>query len=169
MAASRAEPGRAVTTADRYDRVGELLVAALDRPAAERESYLEEACRGDALLRREVETLLRSHDAAGGFLSGTALSAMGLVAESEPEPEERQVGPYRFLEEIGRGGMGVVYLAIRSDEAFEKKVAVKLVKRGMDTEEIVRRFEKERRILAALDHPNIARILDGGTTGDGLP
>lgn len=153
--------------AERYDRVGELLVAALDRPAAERGPFLEEACRGDALLRREVETLLRSHDAAGGFLAGTALSAMGLRAESGME--ETQVGPYRLLREIGLGGMGVVYLAVRSDETFEKQVAVKLVKRGMDTEEIVRRFEKERRILAALDHPHIARILDGGTTGDGLP
>jgi eukaryotic-like serine/threonine-protein kinase len=152
---------------DRHEQVGELLVAALECPPEERGKFLEEACGADALLRREVETLLRSHDAAGGFLESTALHTIG--AGSQSDMEGTRLGPYRLLREIGRGGMGVVYLAVRSDEAFEKKVAVKLVKRGMDTEEIVRRFEKERRILAGLDHPNIARILDGGTTDEGLP
>jgi tetratricopeptide (TPR) repeat protein/tRNA A-37 threonylcarbamoyl transferase component Bud32 len=153
--------------AERYERVGALLVAALERPPHERGPFLEEACSGDDLLKKEVETLLRSHDAAGSFLEGPAVEALGLGAETALEG--KRVGPYRLLTEIGRGGMGVVYMAARSDEAFEKRVAIKLIKRGMDTEEIVRRFKKERRILAALDHPNIARVLDGGTTDEGLP
>jgi serine/threonine-protein kinase len=90
-----------------------------------------------------------------------------------PDPDTqfigKRVGPYRLIRELGRGGMGVVYLAERADEEFKKRVAVKIIKRGMDTEEIVARFRHERQILASLDHPNIARLLDGGTTADGLP
>jgi serine/threonine protein kinase/Flp pilus assembly protein TadD len=156
-----------VSSADRHERVGELLVAALEQPSEERERFLQEACREDDLLRKEVQALLESHDAAGDFLEVPILQAMRW--NRQRGMEGRRVGPYRLLREIGRGGMGVVYAAARSDEAFQKKVAVKLVKRGMDTEEIVRRFENERRILAGLDHPNIARILDGGTTEEGLP
>ena len=81
----------------------------------------------------------------------------------------RSAGPYELVEEIGHGGMGVVYRAVRRDQGFERFVAVKLVKRGMDTDFILRRFHNERQILAGLDHPNIARLLDGGTTEDGLP
>ena len=79
------------------------------------------------------------------------------------------VGPYRIIREIGRGGMGTVYLAVRDDDQYKKQVAIKLVRRGMDTDFIVDRFRHERQILASLDHPNIARLLDGGTTEDGLP
>ncbi len=81
----------------------------------------------------------------------------------------RRLGAYRIEREIGRGGMGAVYEAVRVDKEFNKRVAIKLVKRGMDTDFILRRFRKERQILAALDHPHIARLLDGGTTDDGLP
>src|SRR5207245_11571579 len=81
----------------------------------------------------------------------------------------RDVGPYGLLEEIGQGGMGIVYRAFRRDQGFERFVAIKLVKRGMDTDFVLRRFESERRILAGLDHANIARVLDGGSTEDGLP
>jgi serine/threonine protein kinase len=80
-----------------------------------------------------------------------------------------RIGAYRIVEEIGRGGMGAVYLACRDDQAYEKRVAVKLIKRGMDTDVILRRFRHERQILAHLDHPNIVMLLDGGTTTDGLP
>ena len=157
---------------DRHARIGDLLVAALERPAGDRGQYLEDICRGDESLRREVEALLDAHDAAGDFLETPILLDAGPKAvqiEVRKEIESRSVGPYRLLEPIGHGGMGIVYRASRSDRAFEKTVAIKLVKRGMDTEEIVRRFEKERRILAGLDHPNIARVLDGGTTDEGLP
>src|SRR6185503_16371976 len=81
----------------------------------------------------------------------------------------RQFGPYRILREIGRGGLGAVYLAERVDDVYRKEVAIKLIRRGLDTDDILRRFRNERQILAGLDHPNIARLIDGGTTTDGLP
>ena len=84
-------------------------------------------------------------------------------------PIEARIGPYRLVRELGQGGMGTVYLAVRDDDVFSKRVALKILKRGMDTDAIVRRFRTERQILAGLDHPNIARLLDGGATGDGLP
>ncbi len=86
-----------------------------------------------------------------------------------PAAAGARVGAYRLVRELGQGGMGTVYLAVRDDDAFHKRVALKILKRGMDTEAIVRRFRTERQILAGLDHPNIARLLDGGTTADGLP
>ena len=85
------------------------------------------------------------------------------------ESLEPRVGTYRLVRELGQGGMGTVYLAVRDDDAFHKRVALKVLKRGMDTDAIVRRFRTERQILAGLDHPNIARLLDGGTTPDGRP
>jgi serine/threonine protein kinase/tetratricopeptide (TPR) repeat protein len=95
---------------------------------------------------------------------------VALPADYQPErPIDQNVGPYRLIREIGRGGMGAVYLAERADDEFRRQVAVKVVKRGMDTDFIVRRFRNERQILASLDHPNIARLLDGGTTREGLP
>ena len=99
-----------------------------------------------------------------------------LVADPEPSPETetdgnigRTVGPYCIDSCIGRGGMGAVYLARRADHAFDRRVAVKMVRRGMNSEVVVRRFEHERQILASLDHPHVARLHDGGTTPDGLP
>jgi non-specific serine/threonine protein kinase/serine/threonine-protein kinase len=89
---------------------------------------------------------------------------------SRPEPGlDDRIGPYRLVRELGRGGMGAVYLAVRADDAFQKRVAVKILKRGIDTDAVVSRFRNERQILAGLDHPNIARLIDGGTTADGLP
>jgi non-specific serine/threonine protein kinase/serine/threonine-protein kinase len=91
------------------------------------------------------------------------------LEETSRSERESRIGPYRVIREIGRGGMGTVYLAVRDDDAFQKRVAIKVLKRGMDTDAIVRRFQRERQILAALDHPHIASLLDGGTTPDGLP
>ncbi|MBS1797056.1 MAG: protein kinase [Acidobacteria bacterium] len=124
----------------------------------ERASYLDAVCAGDAGLRAELDHLLARYDAE------TAAAAKELDSM-----EGRVVGAYRLLREIGRGGMGAVYLAERADGIFKTKAAVKLIKRGMDTDSILRRFRNERQILAALNHPNIARLLDGGTTPDGLP
>src|SRR5262245_23827364 len=101
---------------------------------------------------------------AAGFLAGH-LADMGTVSETAGTV----VGRYRLLEEIGRGGMGAVWLAERADGQFEQRVALKLVKRGMDTDEILARFLRERQILARLEHPHIARLLDGGVSGDGRP
>jgi non-specific serine/threonine protein kinase/serine/threonine-protein kinase len=92
-----------------------------------------------------------------------------LDAPSDDPVRGRRIGPYRLVRELGQGGMGAVFLAVRDDDVFHKRVALKLLKRGMDTDAIVRRFRTERQILAGLDHPNIARLLDGGTTDDGLP
>ncbi len=137
--------------------------------------------RRRCFLKRDVESLLSQHDSAGNLLEEplygeTELGALGSLeafAESEDDIGDpmigRRLGAYRIEREIGRGGMGAVYEASRVDNEFNKRVAIKLVKRGMDTDFILRRFRKERQILAALDHPHIAGLLDGGTTEDGLP
>ena len=127
--------------------------------------------RGAPELRAEVESLLAAHEQAGDFLDGldAARGAALLDAATEPEPTGRRVGPYRLLRELGRGGMGVVYLAERAEGGFEQRAAIKLVKRGMDSDAILRRFLRERQILAGLEHPNVARLLDGGVTDDGQP
>jgi len=124
----------------------------------ERDEYLDKACGKDAKLRAEVEELLMRFDTENNTATKELDSMQGRV-----------IGAYRLIREIGRGGMGAVYLAERADGIFKTKAAVKLIKRGMDTDSILRRFRNERQILAALNHPNIARLLDGGTTNDGLP
>jgi len=165
---------------ERWREVDDLLAQALDRPADERTAFLRHVCGQDPSLYAEVTALLDSDEEServlGEFASsyaaplledlGDALGS-GLVDDLDPAPA--QVGPYRIVREVGRGGMGTVYLAERADGAFEKRVAVKLVRRGMDTEEVLRRFRAERQILAVLDHPNVARLLDGGAASDGRP
>ena len=157
-------------TAARFARVKALFGDALERAPAARDAFLDDACAGDAALRAEVASLLAAHDGADDFLARTALDAAGDALPDEASAYAgRRAGSYRLLREIGRGGMGTVYLAVRDDDAYRKEVAVKLVKRGMDTDAIVRRFRHERQILASLDHPHVARLLDGGSTDDGLP
>src|SRR6476469_7190420 len=163
-------------TPERWQQVEEIFQAAVDLAPAERDRYVAQACAADLGLRRDVETLLLQHDSASGLLEhpvygSTELSAIeSFVYDDDEDPMiGRRLGAYRIEREIGRGGMGAVYEAIRVDREFKIRVAIKLVKRGMDTDFILRRFRKERQILAALDHPFIARLLDGGTTDDGLP
>jgi non-specific serine/threonine protein kinase/serine/threonine-protein kinase len=162
-------------TPQRWQQVDELFNAALDRPAEARAAFLDEACRDDAALREQVEHYLDCHDAAGDFIEQPATAATLSLAPGESlklEPDAmlgRQIGAYKLVRELGRGGMGAVYLAVRSDDQYQKRVALKLVKRGMDTDFILRRFRNERQILASLNHANIAQLLDGGTTEDGLP
>src|SRR5438128_480042 len=119
----------------------------------------------------EVCELIASHEQAGSFMAVSAFeAATTLVAENrDASLEGQRIGAYRNVRELGQGGMGTVYLAVRDDETYRKEVAVKVVNRGMDTEGIVRAFRTERQILATLDHPNIARLLDGGTSDDGRP
>src|SRR6185295_3586415 len=113
---------------------------------------------------------LLESDAAAGFVGSRVKAAVvALGEENARESEGRRVGPYRLIREIGRGGMGAVYLAARDDQQYESEVAIKLVRPGLDTEFILKRFRRERQILARLQHPNIARLLDGGTTEDGVP
>lgn len=150
---------------ERWQKIKELLEACLERAATEREAWLEAACCGDAELYREVRSLAESYEASGDLLEEPALGN----GEGPEQQEGRRVGPYRILREIGEGGMARVYLGVRADDASRRKVAIKVIKRGMDYEFILRRFRNERQILASLDHPNIARLLDGGTTGDGVP
>ena len=159
-------------TPERWKQIEGVFDDAIDLAPAERDAYLAAACGGDAELRRQVELLIRSHDAAGSFIEAPAVA--GVTTDPRQLDDDapfigRRVGSYRIVREIGRGGMGAVYLAVRADDEFQKRVAIKLVKRGMDTDFILRRFRQERQILASLDHPYIARLMDGGTTDDGLP
>jgi serine/threonine protein kinase len=144
--------------------------AALELP--QRFSYLDSICGADQELRREVESLLSYEERAGSSFLGTS-AADFLKAGLEVKPVAsrigRKVGVYQVMEEIGHGGMGEVYRAARVDGQYEKEVAIKLVRSGYDSSLIVERFRHERQILATLDHPNIARLLDGSTTEDGIP
>jgi eukaryotic-like serine/threonine-protein kinase len=157
--------------AERWRRITEALGTVLDLPSGMRERWLEEATLEDPSLLAEVRGLLAAYEGAGDrFEHGALGAAPELQSELRTAMEGLRIGPYRILSELGRGGMGAVYLAVRDDaEGFAQKVAVKLIKRGMDTEAIVRRFLHERRILAGLSHPNIARLYDGGTALDGRP
>jgi len=140
----------------------DLFEAALEVPEAERGAWLERACRGDAALLREVEELLAAHALSRGILDLRA-------AASPSAPTMRRIGPYRVHRELGRGGMGVVYLAERDDGQFRRLVAIKLLRASPDAEELRSRFLAERQILASLDHPNIAQLLDAGVTDGQLP
>ena len=153
------------------DRLEELLAELLDRPPEERGSFLDQACGDDAALRREAEELLGLDDQAAGFfekLSSDIAAAAPLELDNADRPRI-QIGPYRALEAIGHGGMGVVYRAERVDGAFDQKVALKLLHRDMDTPQLRARFLAERQLLARLSHPNIARLADGGVTEEGRP
>ncbi|PYK76407.1 MAG: hypothetical protein DME42_00180, partial [Verrucomicrobia bacterium] len=154
-----------------WEKVQALFEQALELPETERAKFLEQKCIGDDALRREVESLLDSHASAGAFIDERSLffSEEDFQNGDEAVPPGQLIGAYRIVREIGRGGMGAVYLAERADEQYQKQVAIKLIKRGMDTDSVLRHFRNERQILASFDHPNIARLFDGGTTDDGLP
>ena len=161
-------------TPERWKRVDELFNAALDLAAEQRAAYLQDVCGDDTELRQQVEHYLERFEQAGDFIEAPAAATASLLGEEAATREfdamlGRRIGSYKLIRELGRGGMGAVYLAVRVDEQFRQRAAIKLLKRGMDTDFILRRFRNERQILAALDHPNIARLLDGGTTDDGLP
>ena len=158
-------------TPERWQQVKELFQAALELDASQRAAFLDQACAGEPSLRKQVEALIASHEGAPSFLEEPAVEvAAQMMAEDQAESVVGQrIGSYKILSEISHGGMGVVYLATRADDEYRKQVAIKLVKRGMDTDAILRRFRHERQILATLDHSNIAKLLDGGTTEDGLP
>ena len=153
---------------ENWDRIQEIFLHAADLPPAERAAFLDRTCNDDAEVRREVESLLRA-DATGEFAVQTAIKSEAASMLDESSLVGARLGPYRLLNEIGRGGMGSVYLAERDDEHYRKLVAVKVVKRGMDTAGVLARFRHERQILAGFEHPYIARLIDGGTTPDGRP
>jgi serine/threonine protein kinase len=143
-----------------------IFMAALDIESAdERAAFLDEACAGNGALRSRVEALLASHSHAGRFLDEPALDTLPL-RDSDPIAERAGtvIGPYKLLEQIGEGGFGVVFLA-EQERPVRRKVALKIIKPGMDTRQVIARFEAERQALAMMDHPNIAKVLDAGTTG----
>ena len=157
-------------TPERWAQVKEVLYAVLDLDPDQRPDYLDRACVSDPALRQEVESLILSH----GQIDSDFLKTIADGANSESvEPRRplvgRLIGPYRIVEEIGAGGMGEVYRAVRADDQYQKQVAIKVVRRGFDTESGLRRFKAERQILASLSHPNIASLLDSGSTEDYLP
>jgi serine/threonine-protein kinase len=153
------------------ERLENLLAEALSRRPERRSEYLDEACADDPELRRELDELLELNDEAEEFfdrLSGEIAGAAPLEIESSVGSQIR-VGPYRTIAAIGRGGMGAVYRAERVDGEFDQEVALKLLHRDMDTPELRARFLAERQLLAGLEHPNIARLVDGGVTEEGRP
>jgi hypothetical protein len=148
-----------------------IFAGAIERPTpGERAAFLEAACGSDAGLRQRLESLLRAHDEAGRFLRDRS-EAGDPVATTDQPPGEGPgyvIGPYKLLEQIGEGGFGVVFLAEQT-EPVRRKVALKVLKPGMDTRQVVARFEAERHALAIMDHPNIAKVFDGGATPSGRP
>jgi eukaryotic-like serine/threonine-protein kinase len=152
---------------EKWDQVKELFTLALERDAAERGEFLRQACGDDDVLRSEIESLLSSFDGATTFLEDSPGADL-LSAQSRTMAGKR-IGAYRILGEIGHGGMAVVYLAERADDQYRKRVAIKMLQPGTNKDEILRRFRNERQALAALDHPGIVRLLDGGSTEEGLP
>lgn len=167
---------------DQWQQIEKIFYAAMELPRDERKAFLNQACAGDEELLREVQALLMANQDAESFLdspvnmpphSGTFSPTLVM-----PHPEAKtgaamesgvRIGAYRLIREIGRGGMGAVWLAERDDGQFYQQVAIKLLHASSENEEVIRRFRHERQILASLDHPNIARLLDGGTTEDGRP
>ncbi len=154
----------------RHEEIGELFHAALERPPRERSGFLSEACSDDGM-RREVEALLAADESASSFIEDSASkTAEDLLKDYKSDLfSGRVIGQYRIKRKISHGGMGAVYLAGLASGATEERVAIKLIKPGMGTEEVVRRFRAERQTLADLDHPNIAKLVDGGATDEGLP
>ncbi len=144
-----------------------LLAAALEiTGAAERRAYLDRACAGDEALRREVESLLAANEQAGSFMTAEAVKATLSLPPTEKSGD--RIGRYKLLEQIGEGGFGVVWMS-QQEEPGRRRVALKIIKLGMDTKEVVARFEAERQALAMMDHPNIASVFDGGATATGRP
>jgi len=150
---------------DVRDHVKTIFAQALDLPAEQRANYLSQACDGDPSLMAEVQDLLHASDRAGNFLQINAPGDATLDMPPAPEPPGTQIGPYKLREQIGEGGFGVVYVA-EQEKPVARKVALKIIKPGMDTREIIARFEAERQALALMDHPNIAKVLDAGTTSE---
>src|SRR5215207_8528830 len=178
-----ADRPRAALTPERWRQVQAVVDAALDVPSGARAALLDHTCAGDPALRAEAERLVRSCDDAEGFMEEPAADYAALFMSdaaladarpdfppSPPAANGTLVGPYRIVREAGHGGMGTVYLAERADDQYRKQVALKLVRAGLTSEmDVLRRFRDERQILASLDHPGIARLLDGGVTADGVP
>ena len=154
---------------DDWDRVQSAFFAVVDLPPGEQALQLNRTCGDDNEFRAKVESLLAADHESEEVISAAIADEKALLGVEARSLSGDRLGAWRVMDEIGRGGMGTVYQAVRDDDQFQKHVAIKVVRHGMDTEDVLRRFRHERQILANLDHPYVARLLDGGTTPDGRP
>jgi serine/threonine protein kinase len=148
------------------DRARSIFLSAVEREPAQWPAFLDEACGGDAQLRARVDQLLQAHQALGSIHAGAAGAPASTTDEPRGEGPGTIIGPYKLIEQLGEGGMGTVYMA-QQTEPVKRLVALKLIRPGMDSRQVIARFEAERQALALMDHPNIARVFDGGTTKGG--
>jgi non-specific serine/threonine protein kinase/serine/threonine-protein kinase len=154
----------------RWEQIDKVVAAALELPSQERDTYVDSVCGAGTPLSTEARALIRAYEQAGDFLDPVTYGGKWSAIEGDAGSlEGKRAGPYRLSRVIGRGGMGMVYLGQRDDEQFEKEVAVKLIDPALYSPAVMRRFQHERRILASLEHPNIARLLDAGLTSEGIP
>ena len=149
--------------------VGAMFDAAIELPPERRAAYVQKTCAGDDALHQRVEAFLCAHELAGAFMDSPAVAAgrETVVAKLAEQLGDR-VGRYKLLQQIGEGGCGVVYMA-EQEEPVHRRVALKVIKLGMDTKNVIARFEAERQALALMDHPNIAKVLDAAATDTGRP
>ncbi len=160
---------------DRWQIAWRIFEQATELPADQRTDFLESACEGDDDVRRAVEKMLDADQAETGIFLDRPLAKASETTEfmpptfTRPSQTPQRLGAYRLLNKVGEGGMSSVFLAVRDDDAYQRRVVVKVIRPGMETEHVARRFRVERQILASLDHPNIARLFDGGTTDRDLP
>src|SRR5438067_877168 len=150
------------------DQARSLFLAAVERGPEQWPAFLDAACGGNAGVRARVEELLRAHQAMGSIHAGRGGGPAATVDLPPAEQPGTVIGPYKLLEQIGEGGFGVVFMAEQT-QPVRRKVALKVLKPGMDTRQVVARFEAERQVLAIMDHPNIAKVFDGGATASGRP
>jgi serine/threonine protein kinase len=174
MATSRNEPQHPGIGPERWRQIKGILSGALETDPSRQATFLDQACADDPLLRAEIETLLSfSNDVNDNRLNSTGSRLMVIEAVADTQSSDtrigRRFGPYQIIEEIGVGGMGEVYRAFRADDEYQKEVAIKVVQAGQNSKFVIARFKNERQVLASLDHPNIARLLDGGTSEEGVP
>ncbi|MBX7170715.1 MAG: serine/threonine-protein kinase [Pyrinomonadaceae bacterium] len=153
-------------TSEDWQKVKEIFEQIAETSPEKRAEFLQDQSEE---IREEVKSLLKFHDEAEDFIEESAFDAAARVLVSSESLIGQRIGGYQIVSELGHGGMGVVYLAERADQMFEQTVALKIIKRGMDSEAIIRRFNTERQILASLEHSNIARLIDGGISDEGLP
>jgi serine/threonine protein kinase len=163
--------------AEKWTRVEQLCQEELERDECQQAAFLDSACGANEELRREVESLLVHRQRANTFLEAPAVQiaaaafteGTGSVAPDASRLIGRVISQYRIVEKVASGGMGDVYRAVRADGTYDKQVAVKIIQGARSTDFLLARFQNERQILANLEHPHIARLVDGGTTEDGLP
>ncbi len=151
-----------------WKNIKEIFLLVLEKDTESRTGFLDEICADDSALREEIESLLASHDEIEDFIEEPAFK-VGEVFSNGSDHTEKHFGNYKIIREIGYGGMGAVFLAERDDGEFTQQVAIKIIRQAIAESELVNRFKRERQILASLNHPNIAKLFDGGVSNDGLP